>query len=161
MQQEDEVNTGTQERFTGGHTQVLVLCSHASPDIGASDQDMEAVAEGGLASHSGYAASRTVSASSIVADPTVKIPTRWSDQDRSKLMTLSEDGRSLHFHSKHFPLPRLSPDKYLNLTFSLQTSPLSTTGGKEAAAARANHPIPPECIIYYFEVTILNKGRKG
>lgn len=153
MQQEDEVNTGTQDRFTGGHTQVLVLCSHASPDIGASDQDMEAVAEGGLASHSGYAASRTVSASSIVADPTVKIPTRWSDQDRSKLMTLSEDGRSLHFHSKHFPLPRLSPDKYLNLTFSL--------GGKEAAAARANHPIPPECIIYYFEVTILNKGRKG
>lgn len=107
MQQEDKVNTGTQDCFTGRHTRVLVLCSPASPDIGASDQDREAVAEGGLPSH--YAASPAVSAPSIAAaDPTGDLPTRWSDQDRSQLLTVSEDGRSLHFHSKHISLPRLT-----------------------------------------------------
>ena len=37
----------------------------------------------------------------------------------------------------------------------------NTQGEKEAAAARANHPIPPACGIYYYEVTILDKGYKG
>lgn len=161
MQPEDEVITGTQDCFTGRHTRVLVSCSPVSPDMDASNQDIEAIAEGGLASHrdSVYAASRTVSASDIAADPTVKRPTRWSVHDRSKLLTASEDGRILQFHSKHFPLP--PSDINLNLTLSLQAGPLSTTGEKEAATARANHPIPSECITYYFEVTIMDKGRKG
>jgi len=32
---------------------------------------------------------------------------------------------------------------------------------KEAAAARANFPIPPACGIYYYEVQILDKGARG
>lgn len=31
----------------------------------------------------------------------------------------------------------------------------------EAAAARADHPMPPQCGIYYFEVTIISKGKEG
>jgi len=107
----------------------------AIPEIGASSQDIENIVEGGRASHN--AASRTLSTFSIAAGLTVILPTRWSDQDRNKLLTISEDGRSLHFHTP------------------------SSTGVKEAAAARANHPIPPAYDIYYFEVTILDKGRKG
>ena len=31
----------------------------------------------------------------------------------------------------------------------------------EAAAARTDHPMPPECGIYYYEVTIVQKGKDG
>ena len=31
----------------------------------------------------------------------------------------------------------------------------------EAAAARADRPMPPQCGIYYFEVTIISKGKEG
>ena len=31
----------------------------------------------------------------------------------------------------------------------------------DAAAVRANHPIPPQCGLYYFEVEIVSKGRDG
>ena len=31
----------------------------------------------------------------------------------------------------------------------------------EAAAARTDHPMPPECGIYYYEVTIVHKGKDG
>lgn len=44
---------------------------------------------------------------------------------------------------------------------TLHVSGPSSTGEKEAAAARANHPIPPACGIYYYEVTITDKGVKG
>lgn len=37
----------------------------------------------------------------------------------------------------------------------------TSQGEKEAAAARANHHIPPACGIYYYEVTIIDKGFKG
>ena len=31
----------------------------------------------------------------------------------------------------------------------------------DAATVRANHPIPHQCGIFYFEVEIINKGRDG
>ena len=31
----------------------------------------------------------------------------------------------------------------------------------EAAAARTDHPMPPECGIYYYEVTVVSKGKDG
>ncbi|RKO86445.1 concanavalin A-like lectin/glucanase domain-containing protein, partial [Blyttiomyces helicus] len=32
---------------------------------------------------------------------------------------------------------------------------------KDAAAVRANHPIPPQCGLFYYEVTVVSKGRDG
>ena len=37
----------------------------------------------------------------------------------------------------------------------------SCQGDKDAAAVRANYPVPPACGIFYFEVTITNGGPKG
>lgn len=34
-------------------------------------------------------------------------------------------------------------------------------GDKDAAAVRANRPIPPQAAVYYFEVTIMDKGKQG
>ncbi|TDL28944.1 SPRY-domain-containing protein [Rickenella mellea] len=73
----------------------------------------------------------------VSAQPILRLPTRWSEQDRHASITVSVDGRELHFHGP------------------------TNTGDKEAAAARTNHPIPPACGIFYYEVEILNKGQKG
>ena len=32
---------------------------------------------------------------------------------------------------------------------------------RDAAAVRANHPVPTDCPIYYFEVEITSRGRDG
>ncbi len=32
---------------------------------------------------------------------------------------------------------------------------------RDAAAVRTNHPVPPDCAVFYFEVEIVNKGRDG
>lgn len=34
-------------------------------------------------------------------------------------------------------------------------------GENDAAAVKADHPIPPQCGVYYFEVTIVSKGQLG
>ncbi|CDO74777.1 hypothetical protein BN946_scf185001.g25 [Trametes cinnabarina] len=65
------------------------------------------------------------------------LPTRWSEQDRMPSLSVSLDGRELTF-----------------------TGP-SCMGDRESSAARANHPIPPACGIYYYEVEILHKCPKG
>jgi hypothetical protein len=32
---------------------------------------------------------------------------------------------------------------------------------KDAAAVRANRPIPRSCVVYYFEITVVSKGKSG
>ncbi|KLO05137.1 SPRY-domain-containing protein [Schizopora paradoxa] len=67
----------------------------------------------------------------------LQVPTKWSDQDRNQFLKISEDGRNVQFHGP------------------------SSQGEKEAAAVRADHSVPPACGIYYYEVTIMDKGSKG
>lgn len=62
------------------------------------------------------------------------LPTRWSLVDKYSGLEVLGDGSEIKFNG----------------------------GGKtsdEAAAVRADHPIPRQCGIYYFEVTILSKGK--
>ncbi|CCL99950.1 uncharacterized protein FIBRA_01975 [Fibroporia radiculosa] len=66
-----------------------------------------------------------------------RLPTRWSEHDRAPQLSVSADGRELTFTGHSF------------------------TGDRDAAAARANHWIPPACGIYYYEVEILHRGSKG
>ncbi|GBE78657.1 SPRY-domain-containing protein [Sparassis crispa] len=73
----------------------------------------------------------------LAANPVLRLPTRWSDQDRLPTLSVSADGRELTFSGP------------------------SCVGDRESAAARANYAIPPACGIYYYEVEILNKGNKG
>lgn len=73
----------------------------------------------------------------LLTNPALRLPTRWSEQDRHHLLTISPDGRELTFYGQ------------------------SCSGDRDSAAARANHPIPPACGIYYYEVEILQKGAKG
>lgn len=36
-----------------------------------------------------------------------------------------------------------------------------TKSENEAGAVRADHPVPANCGIYYFEITVLSKGKEG
>lgn len=85
---------------------------------------------------------------------TLLLPTRWSEQDRSSSLNLSQDGRELLFPGT------------IRIAFIVGVvvnSPPSGPGSStedRAAAARADHPIPPACGIYYYEVEIVNGGQK-
>ncbi|KAI0668728.1 hypothetical protein C8Q78DRAFT_1045722 [Trametes maxima] len=65
------------------------------------------------------------------------LPTRWNEQDRTPSLSVSQDGQELTF-----------------------TGP-ACMGDRESSAARANHPIPPACGIYYYEVKIVYRHPKG
>ncbi|ORX83667.1 SPRY-domain-containing protein [Anaeromyces robustus] len=66
----------------------------------------------------------------------IQLPTHWNPKDKCSLLELSKG----------------------NLRVSYQG-----TGGNDtdAAAVRANHPMPYQCGLFYFEVTIISKGQKG
>ncbi|KZT08915.1 SPRY-domain-containing protein [Laetiporus sulphureus 93-53] len=73
----------------------------------------------------------------LPSHPVLRLPTRWSEQDRHTSLTISSDGREVTFCG-----PSLTIDR-------------------DGAAVRANFPIPPACGIYYYEVEILQRGPKG
>lgn len=88
-------------------------------------------------------------------DQILKLPTRWSEQFRHSLLSVSDDGRDLTYHGQY----------HLRISTSLRSfyvhKGTSCSGDRDAAAARTIHPIPAACGIYYYEVTILSKGQKG
>jgi hypothetical protein len=92
----------------------------------------------------------------IPQDQILRLPTRWSDQFRHALLTVSGDGRDLSYHGSFYSF---SFSHFVVNLFGLQGA--SCSGDRDAAAARTIHPIPPACGIYYYEVDILSKGQKG
>ncbi|KKZ67732.1 hypothetical protein EMCG_06599 [[Emmonsia] crescens] len=69
--------------------------------------------------------------------PIMPLPSRWSDQNKNTGLDLLNDGLEV---------------RYLGNPLKLD---------HEAASCRADHPMPPQCGIYYFEVTILSKPKDG
>lgn len=64
------------------------------------------------------------------------LPKHWSSKDKANFIILSEDGLKVHY-------------KGVGKTH------------KDAAAVRATHSIPQSCLLYYYEVKIVSKGRDG
>ena len=65
------------------------------------------------------------------------LPSKWAEADKYGGLDIAGDGLDV---------------KYVGL---------SKLGDHEAAAARADHPMPPQCGIYYYEVTIVSNGKDG
>lgn len=76
-------------------------------------------------------------APSFIEEPVASWPTRWDDRDKFPQMEIEEDGRLAKFAGT------------------------GKSGHDEAAAVRADHPMPRQCGIYYYEVTIVSKGKDG
>ncbi|PCH33036.1 SPRY-domain-containing protein [Wolfiporia cocos MD-104 SS10] len=121
--------------YPGVRAQTIVPASYPylrrSPTP-AMDSDSE-----GTPSPSPPPETQAIPTTTVLAPLTLMLPTRWNEQDRNALLSLTSDGCDLSFSGP------------------------SCTGEKDAAAARANHPIPPACGVYYFEVEILSSGSKG
>ncbi|KAK4539730.1 hypothetical protein LTR36_010383 [Oleoguttula mirabilis] len=64
------------------------------------------------------------------------LPSRWSEEDRMSGLEILADGTEVRFGGV-------------------------TKTSDEAASIRADHPMPKECGLYYFEVTILSRGKDG
>ena len=64
------------------------------------------------------------------------LPRAWSAKDKANFISLSENNLKVHYKGVG-------------------------KGHKDAAAVRATHPIPVSCLLYYFEIRIISKGRDG
>ena len=69
-------------------------------------------------------------------DGLTPLPGRWAEANKNVGLELSPDGLEVKF---------------------VGTTKLSE---HEGAAARSDYPMPPQCGIYYFEVTIVSKGKE-
>ncbi|KAI9758716.1 MAG: hypothetical protein M4579_002891 [Chaenotheca gracillima] len=65
------------------------------------------------------------------------LPSRWNDADKIEGIELSADGLEVRFSGQ------------------------GKSHDHEAAAVRADFPMPPQCGIYYYEVTVVSKGKEG
>jgi len=72
----------------------------------------------------------------FVDEPVAPWPTRWNDGDRFNQLELEESGRLAKFSG-------------------------TQKTHDEAAAVRADFPMPRQCGIYYFEITVISKGKEG
>lgn len=70
-------------------------------------------------------------------DGLTPLPSKWAEADRYGGLEIHGDGLEVRY---------IGPGK---------------THEHEAAAARADHPMPPQCGIYYYEVTMVSKGKEG
>jgi hypothetical protein len=65
------------------------------------------------------------------------LPSKWAEVDKYGGLEIVADGLDVRY-----------------------TGPLRSHE-HEAPAARADHPMPPQCGIFYYEVTIIHKGKEG
>ncbi|KAF2128100.1 SPRY-domain-containing protein [Dothidotthia symphoricarpi CBS 119687] len=72
----------------------------------------------------------------FVDEPVAPWPTRWNDGDKFAQMELDDGGRQAKFSG-------------------------AQKSHDEAAAVRADFPMPRQCGIYYYEVTVMSKGKDG
>ncbi|KAA6416144.1 MAG: hypothetical protein FRX48_00863 [Lasallia pustulata] len=70
-------------------------------------------------------------------DGLTPLPSRWAEADKYGGLEIAGDGLEVRYTG------------------------LSKTHEHEAPATRADHPMPPQCGIYYYEVTIVAKGKEG
>ena len=83
-----------------------------------------------------YAAAATQPDDNKEADP-ILLPTAWDPDDRCALLDLTSDALGVSFAGS------------------------AKNGDRDAAAVRANRPVPSQAAVYYFEVKILDKGVSG
>ena len=69
-------------------------------------------------------------------DKSHSLPSSWSEDDRMSGLEILADGTEVRFNGV-------------------------TKTSDEAASVRSDYPMPKECGLYYFEVTVLSKGKDG
>lgn len=70
-------------------------------------------------------------------DGVTALPSKWAETDKIAGLEISADGQDVKF---------VGPSKTLD---------------HEAASTRSDNPMPSQCGIYYYEVSIISKGKEG
>ena len=70
-------------------------------------------------------------------DGVTALPSKWAETDKNAGLEISADGQDVKF---------VGPSKTLD---------------HEAASTRSDNPMPSQCGIYYYEVSIISKGKEG
>lgn len=71
-----------------------------------------------------------------VEETVAPLPTKWNEADKFTGLEILADGTEVRFSGQ-------------------------SKTHDEAAAVRADHQMPRQCGIYYFEVTVVSKGKEG
>ncbi|CAK7223112.1 hypothetical protein SCUCBS95973_005067 [Sporothrix curviconia] len=79
------------------------------------------------------------------------LPSRWATDDKAASLDVLSDGLSVKLSSS-----RSANDHGQHNS----SSSSSSSSAQEASSVRADHFMPPQCGIYYFEATILSKKRE-
>lgn len=87
-------------------------------------------------SHRGLSHDIIERAPPFVDEPAAQWPTKWNDGDKFAQLELEDGGRLAKFSG-------------------------TQKTHDEAAAVRADFPMPRQCGIYYYEITVISKGRDG
>ena len=89
-------------------------------------------------SHRGMTYDLIEKAPPLEDEPLSPLPTRWNSQDKFGGLEVLSDGQEVKFTGAKSPADR----------------------DHEACSIRADHPMPQQCGIYYFEVTIISRRRE-
>lgn len=95
------------------------------------------------------------------AQGTILLPTCWDEDDRCALIELSSDGLGVSFGGACAARSGVFPTPADELPLARDPSGSAKYGDRDAASVRTNRPIPPQAAVYYFEVTIENRGVSG
>ncbi|TKA55790.1 hypothetical protein B0A53_02928 [Rhodotorula sp. CCFEE 5036] len=114
-------------------TGIALPSSSSSPPARVGEQPHRDSSKGKRPS---YAAAATQPEDNTEKDP-ILLPTAWNPDDRCALLDLTSDALGVSFAGS------------------------AKNGDRDAAAVRANRPVPSQAAVYYFEIKILDKGVSG
>lgn len=115
--------------------------------VGGSASDVLGVGSGGAQARDGKAEGESI-----------WLPTCWDEDDKCSLIELSTDGLGVNFAGE-LSAPSHCKDRTDPAARRIAGS--AKYGDRDAAAVRTNRPVPPQCGIYYYEITITDKGLSG
>jgi hypothetical protein len=85
------------------------------------------------------------------------LPSRWNESDKSPSLELLNGGTEVRFIGGPTRRSHLVRDRPV-LTDATGPAKVSES---DAAAVRADRPMPPECGLFYYEATIVSAGKEG
>ncbi|CAG8515127.1 9133_t:CDS:10 [Acaulospora morrowiae] len=99
----------------------------------------------------------------------VALPTEWNVEDRCELLNVDSEKLKVNYIERKSVIlwtssHLISSIKWLSLDILKKIILNNKGSGKsdvDAAAIRANHPIPSQCGLFYFEVHVISKGKDG
>jgi Ran-binding protein 9/10 len=120
------------------HSQIHGLSTHSSNAGSLSTSSSSANLHKMAPSHRGMTYDIIEKEPPTNGEALMQLPSRWSDSDKLSGLEVLADGLEVRY-----------------------VGPGKSNQDHDAAAVRADHAMPPQCGIFYYEVTIICRGKEG